>query len=91
MGFPRQEEWIVQNANKLPSVRIFMGLGGSLDVWAGEVRRAPRLLRTLGLEWLWRTALEPSRAKRLLPLPAYFYRCLGAGARKLLRKCQKEG
>ena len=66
MGFPRQEEWIIQNANKLPSVRIFMGLGGSLDVWSGDVRRAPRWVQKMRLEWLWRCILQPSRIPRLL-------------------------
>ena len=66
MGFPRQEEWIIQNANKLPSVRIFMGLGGSLDVWSGDLRRAPRWVQKMRLEWLWRCTLQPSRIPRLL-------------------------
>ena len=66
MGFPRQEEWIVKNAHKLPSVRIFMGLGGSLDVWSGDVRRAPRWIQKMRLEWLWRCILQPSRIPRLL-------------------------
>lgn len=66
MGFPRQEEWIVKNAHKLPSVRIFMGLGGSLDVWSGDVRRAPRWVQKMRLEWLWRCILQPSRIPRLL-------------------------
>lgn len=65
MGFPRQEEWIIQNANKLPSVRIFMGLGGSLDVWSGDLRRAPRWVQKMRLEWLWRCILQPSRIPRL--------------------------
>lgn len=89
LGVGRQEAFIAKNARRLPFACL--GLGGSLDVWSGEVRRAPRVLRTVGLEWLWRTALRPSRIKRLLPLPAYFCKCVGAHAKKLLRKCQKEG
>ncbi len=54
MGNPRQERWIIDNMASLPSVRLFMGLGGSLDVWSGDVRRAPLALRVLDLEWLWR-------------------------------------
>lgn len=89
LGVPRQEAYILKNAESLccPS----LALGGSLDVWSGDVLRAPRIFQKMGLEWLWRTALEPWRAKRLLPLPAYFYRCASVGFKKLLRKRQKEG
>ena len=64
-GFPAQEEWILQNRSRLPSVRLFMGLGGVLDVWSGRVRRAPVCFRVLGLEWLWRCVREPRRFARL--------------------------
>lgn len=64
-GFPQQEQWISQNCHLLPSVRLFMGLGGSLDVWAGTVRRAPHLFRFMHLEWLWRCLCQP---KRIIPL-----------------------
>lgn len=64
-GFPAQEEWIQRNAPHLPGVRLFMGLGGSLDVWSGKVRRAPLCFRAFGLEWLWRCALEPKRFAKL--------------------------
>jgi N-acetylglucosaminyldiphosphoundecaprenol N-acetyl-beta-D-mannosaminyltransferase len=71
MGFPRQEAWITRYAEQLGDVRLFMALGGSLDVWAGNVRRAPRLFRACGLEWLWRAAKEPHRIKELLSLPVF--------------------
>ena len=67
LGFPAQEEWIVQHRLLLPSVRLFMGLGGSFDVWAGKLRRAPRLFRAAHMEWLWRMLCEP---RRFLQLPA---------------------
>ncbi len=54
MGFPRQERWICQNLSSLPSVRLCMGLGGALDIWSGNTRRAPLAVRVLGTEWLWR-------------------------------------
>ena len=66
-GFPAQEEWILSNLEGLPSVRVAAGLGGSLDVWAGHVRRAPRAVQALRLEWAWRMLGEP---KRLRGLPA---------------------
>ena len=71
MGYPRQEEWIIQNKDKLNSVRIFIGLGGSLDVWAGKAKRAPLPLRAIGLEWLYRTVREPRRAKIFLDIPRF--------------------
>lgn len=64
-GFPEQEKWIYQNRSQLPTVRLFMGLGGSLDVWAGTVLRAPYIFRKIHLEWLWRCVCQP---KRFIPL-----------------------
>ena len=64
-GFPAQEFWIRDNTHLLPSVRVAAGLGGSLDVWAGKVRRAPHLLQRSGLEWAWRMAAQPQRLKQL--------------------------
>ncbi len=68
-GFPLQERWITESISSLPSVRLAMGLGGSLDVWSGNIRRAPSWVQSIGLEWLWRAFREPKRAKRLLSLP----------------------
>ncbi len=68
-GFPVQEYWIRENLPHLPSVRVAAGLGGSLDVWAGDVRRAPVFVQKRGLEWAWRMAAEP---KRLAQLPQIF-------------------
>jgi N-acetylglucosaminyldiphosphoundecaprenol N-acetyl-beta-D-mannosaminyltransferase len=68
-GFPLQESWIAENLPSLPSLRLAMGLGGSLDVWSGNIRRAPSWVQSIGLEWLWRAFREPKRAKRLLSLP----------------------
>jgi N-acetylglucosaminyldiphosphoundecaprenol N-acetyl-beta-D-mannosaminyltransferase len=64
-GFPLQERWIIGNKGALPDVNLFMGLGGSLDVWSGKLRRAPKLFRSLGLEWLWRCVRQP---RRIFPL-----------------------
>ena len=66
MGFPLQESWICENANSLSYVKIFMGLGGSLDVWSGRLPRAPQLIRKMRLEWLWRCLLEPRRLPSLI-------------------------
>lgn len=49
-----------------------IGLGGSFDVWAGAVERAPEIYQKLGLEWLYRTVKEPKRFKRIFPtLPLF--------------------
>lgn len=66
LGFPRQESFALTAAHELPSLRAIACLGGSLDVWSGERARAPRALRALGLEWLWRVAHEPRRLPRLV-------------------------
>ncbi len=55
-GFPLQEQWICQNMSSLPYVKLCLGLGGSLDVWCGDVKRAPLAFRITNLEWLWRNA-----------------------------------
>jgi len=65
-GHPKQETWIMKYLAELPSVKIAIGVGGTLDYWSGTKRRAPRMFQTLGLEWLWRLAKEPNRWKRIL-------------------------
>ncbi len=71
LGFPRQEEWTAASRSSLAGVKVIMALGGSIDVWSGNVRRAPSLLRAAGLEWFWRIARNPSRLKRSAALPAF--------------------
>lgn len=65
MGFPMQERWIEAHVHLFPSLRVIAGLGGSLDVWAGDLRRAPRFMSRMGLEWAWRMAREPRRLRQL--------------------------
>jgi len=65
LGAPKQERWIAAHAEQLPSARILMGVGGAFDMWGGTLRRAPGWMHTLGLEWLWRLALEPARLPRI--------------------------
>jgi N-acetylglucosaminyldiphosphoundecaprenol N-acetyl-beta-D-mannosaminyltransferase len=64
-GHPRQEAWIARNLHDMPSVKIALGIGGTLDFWSGAKERAPAWMRRLGLEWLYRLIREPSRAKRI--------------------------
>lgn len=72
LGSPRQEIFIDSHLADL-GVPVAMAVGGSFDVWAGDKRRAPVVVRRLGLEWLWRTAMEPSRLTRLWPLVVFFW------------------
>lgn len=65
LGAPKQERWIAANLPRLPSVRVAMGVGGSFDVIAGKVRRAPAFMRGHGLEWLWRLIVQPHRVRRI--------------------------
>ena len=60
LGTPKQELFISRIAPLSPST-VFVGLGGSLDIYSGRKRRAPRLFRALGAEWLWRIIKEPRR------------------------------
>lgn len=76
MGFPKQEKWISENMGKIP-VNVAMGVGGAFDYIGGFVPRAPRLLRTLGLEWLFRLMVEPWRIKRQLQLIPFVLLVLG--------------
>jgi len=64
MGGGKQEEFIWRYKDILP-VKLAMGIGGSFDVWAGKVERAPRLWQILGIEWLYRIIKEPHRIPRL--------------------------
>lgn len=71
LGSPKQEFFIAEMKTRLPN-STFIGLGGSFDVWAGHVERAPEIYQNLGLEWLYRTIKEPKRFKRIFPtLPLF--------------------
>ncbi|MBO8156680.1 MAG: WecB/TagA/CpsF family glycosyltransferase [Bacillaceae bacterium] len=73
LGSPKQEQWIRQYRNQL-KVSLFQGVGGSFDVLAGNIERAPAAFRNLGLEWLYRLIREPWRWKRQLALPRFLIR-----------------
>lgn len=65
-GAPAQDLWIAKYLRDLPSVRVAMGVGGTFDVLAGDIRRAPHIFQRLKIEWLWRLILEPRRTKRII-------------------------
>lgn len=66
-GSPKQELWISENLKNLPA-KITIGVGGAFDFISGKVPRAPRLVRKLGFEWLFRLIIQPWRIKRQLSL-----------------------
>lgn len=70
-GAPRQDKWIFRNREKFETVRLAVGVGGSLDFVTGKARRAPRWIQRMGLEWLHRLMLEPWRWRRMLALPRF--------------------
>jgi N-acetylglucosaminyldiphosphoundecaprenol N-acetyl-beta-D-mannosaminyltransferase len=69
LGVPRQETWIHGLAGRRSG--LWMGVGGSFDVWAGVKKRAPRWMGRLQIEWLYRLLQEPSRWRRMLALPRF--------------------
>jgi len=69
-GVPAEEKWIARNLGRL-QVPLAIGVGGALDFLAGVVPRAPKLMRNLGLEWLYRLCRQPWRWRRMLALPQF--------------------
>ncbi|MDR0951513.1 MAG: WecB/TagA/CpsF family glycosyltransferase [Oscillospiraceae bacterium] len=81
LGSPKQEQWMARNAKNL-NVGLMAGLGGALDVFSGEVNRAPERWQHLGLEWLYRLLHDPARIKRMGALPRFGFAVLGARLKK---------
>ncbi len=84
LGVPRQEAWIAQNRHLCPNA-IWIGVGGSFDIWSGTKTRAPAWLANNNLEWLYRLYQEPWRWRRMLALPEFatksiVYSVTGKGA-----------
>ena len=73
LGVPKQEKWLAKHKEEL-GVPVSIGVGGTLDVMAGAVRRAPLWMQKAKLEWLFRGLLQPKRAGRLLALPKFVLR-----------------
>ena len=81
LGAPKQEIWMSRNAPML-DVGLMAGLGGSLDVFAGTVERAPKVWQELNLEWLYRCIKEPWRFKRIAKLPLFLVKAWAKRIRK---------
>ena len=80
LGAPKQELWMQRNAPRL-RVGLMAGLGGSLDVFAGNVKRAPKFFQKLGLEWFYRLLKEPKRIGRMMKLPKFLFAAIGCKLR----------
>jgi len=80
MGSPRQEFWIGEHMPRLRAT-FCMGVGGSLDILSGAIRRAPAMFRKTGTEWLYRLLSEPRRIRRQLVLPLFVLDVLRASVR----------
>lgn len=72
LGAIKQEKWIANNLEKIP-VHVAMGVGGALDYLGGFVPRAPKWMRNLGFEWLFRLIIQPWRIKRQMALIKYLW------------------
>ncbi len=77
IGFPKQEKWIAKHLDEL-NVKVAMGVGGSLDVFSGTVKRAPKIFIKLGLEWFYRLLCQPSRIGRMMQLPVFMFTVIKA-------------
>lgn len=75
MGAPKQEKWIYKNKDKL-KVDVATGQGGTLDYEAGRIKRAPKFIQKIGMEWFWRLMIEPSRIVRMRVLPIFLIKIL---------------
>ena len=78
LGFPKQENWIYENRDKL-NVKAMIGAGGCLDVFSGTVERAPEFYCKHGLEWFYRLKKEPWRFMRMTALPIFALKVLFTG------------
>jgi N-acetylglucosaminyldiphosphoundecaprenol N-acetyl-beta-D-mannosaminyltransferase len=70
MGIPRQEKFIYATMDTI-GARVAMGVGGSLDVFSGRAKRAPKIVQRMKLEWLWRLILNPRKWRKAMMLPKF--------------------
>ena len=75
LGVPKQEKWLREHLAQL-QVPVSIGIGGTFDVMAGKVKRAPVWMQRAGLEWSYRLIRQPSRLIRMLALPKFALRVL---------------
>ncbi|MBN2260414.1 MAG: WecB/TagA/CpsF family glycosyltransferase [Clostridiales bacterium] len=73
LGAPKQEKWIYKNKSLL-NVNVAIGVGGSIDVWAGRSKRAPKVFINSGFEWLYRLLKQPTRFFRMMVIPQFLFK-----------------
>lgn len=71
LGAPLQETWIMENKGAFSGIRLAACLGGSLDIYAGTAKRAPKFFIKAHMEWFYRLIKEPKRLGRMMKLPKY--------------------
>ena len=76
LGAPKQEKWMAHNGTAT-GAHLLLGLGGSLDVFAGVVQRAPEIFSKTGMEWFYRLLKQPSRIGRMMKLPLFLVHVVG--------------
>ena len=76
LGAPKQEKWMARNGTAT-GAHLLLGLGGSLDVFAGVVQRAPEIFSKTGMEWFYRLLKQPSRIGRMMKLPLFLVHVVG--------------
>lgn len=81
LGAPKQEKWMRKNG-EATGAHLLVGLGGCLDVFSGQVQRAPEIFQKLGLEWLHRLAKNPSRIGRMMKLPLFLIHVISEKGKK---------
>lgn len=78
MGIPRQEK-LIARTQSIHKARVAVGVGGSLDVYSGRVKRAPAIIQKLHIEWLWRLILNPKKISKAKNLPIFAMKVLKGG------------
>ena len=78
LGAPKQEKWLVRYRDQLKP-KVLMGIGGSFDVFAGKMERAPKWMQDASLEWLFRLYKQPSRFMRMMALPKFVLKVIFNG------------
>ncbi|MCI9285393.1 MAG: WecB/TagA/CpsF family glycosyltransferase [Muribaculaceae bacterium] len=75
VGAPKQEKWIMAHRDRMPGVKLWMALGATIDFEAGNIRRAPRWMQRICMEWFYRFLMEPRRMFRryFVDDMAFFY------------------
>lgn len=81
LGAPKQEKWMKKHG-AATGANLLLGIGGSLDVFSGNVQRAPEIFQRLNLEWFYRLLKNPSRAGRMMRLPLFLVHVMGEKGKK---------